>query len=127
MKKKVIFREIICFALLCGLLLGMNVFKLQKVQASDANFVIEDGVLKEYKGSKKNVKIPNSVKEIGSRAFYSLPVTSIKIPSSVKTIGEDAFMMTNLKKITIPKSVKKIGTGALFGCEDLKKVKILNP
>ncbi len=70
------------------------------------------------------VVIPNSVTEIGERAFsdcYSL--TSVTIPDSVTSIGDWAFeYCTSLTSITIPDSVASIGDGAFYYCTSLTSV-----
>ena len=59
---------------------------------SDKDFVIEKGILKEYKGSGSKVIIPEGVKRIGGGAFWDCEhVTSITIPDSLKSIDETAF------------------------------------
>ena len=40
-----------------------------------SDFVIENGVLKEYTGKGGNVVIPEDVTSIGAWAFYGCPVT----------------------------------------------------
>lgn len=95
-------------------------------EKNDSEFVIKNGVLKAYNGSGKNVKIPDGVKKIGSRALASETITSVTIPSSVTVIDKEAFMFARIKKITIPKNVNKIGVGAFFGCSYLKEMTIQN-
>ena len=64
------------------------------------DFEIENGVLKEYKGTDSEVTIPDSVTEIGSYAFYGCTsLTSITIPDSVTVIGDGAF--ENCESLTI--------------------------
>ena len=91
-----------------------------------SGFVIENGVLKDYRGSEKFVKIPNSVTEIGEHAFYDCKsLTSIEIPNSVTSIGNDAFYgCTSLTSIEIPNSVISIGDYAFEACTRLKSVVI---
>lgn len=57
------------------------------------------------------IKIPDSVKTIGSRAFnLCTSLTSIEIPDSVTSIGYSAFAVcTQLENITLPDSITKIG------------------
>jgi len=64
------------------------------------------------------VKLPNSLEEIGSRAFDGFnSLTEIIIPPSVKKIGEEAFFgCTSLKQITLPASVETIEPGAFSCC-----------
>ena len=66
--------------------------------SSASDFVIENGVLKEYKGPGGDVAIPDGVTEIGRCAF---------------------FRCGSLKHLTIPNSVTSIGEFAFSGCERL--------
>lgn len=97
--------------------------------------------------SATSIIIPDSVTEIGTKAFYgcsaltnvSIPdgitsisrymfegctsLTSITIPNSVTSIGDVAFSScTSLSSITIPDSVTSIGNYAFTYCSSLKTV-----
>lgn len=70
------------------------------------------------------VKIPSSVKEIGSLAFFKCKgFETITIPDGVESIGSDGF--SYCEKVTyifVPASVKSIGHHAFFGdlgCEKM--------
>ena len=71
-----------------------------------------------------SIIIPDSVKNIGNRAFWDCEnLKLIEIPDSVKSIGNDVFAYCrNLKSIIIPNSVKSIGNGAFWICESLKSL-----
>ena len=88
------------------------------------DFVIENGVLEEYKGRDSNVVIPDSVTRIGYGAFrrtYSL--TSVTIPDSVISIGDYAFEECwDMTSVTIPDSVTSIGKNAFCSCRSLNTV-----
>jgi hypothetical protein len=62
------------------------------------DFVIEDGVLRKYKGNDAEVVIPDGVTSIGSGVFSEcINLTTITIPDSVTSIGDSAFYeCTNL-------------------------------
>ena len=102
-----------------------------------------------FRGCKnlKNIKIANSINDIGAAAFASTALTSIKIPSNLNIIKSNAIAwmgdltrleipnnVTSLEelavsnsaieKITIGKNVKNIGKCAMGGL-NLKIVKIL--
>ncbi len=80
------------------------------------DFNIKNGVLLKYKGTDKEVVIPNGVTRIDDEAFaYCTSLTSIIIPDSVTSIGYQAFLdCTSLTSITIPDSVTNIGESAFW-------------
>ncbi len=68
-----------------------------------------------------NIKLPDSVTEIGSGAFAGCTgLTSINIPKSVTEIAGEVFSgCTSLSSITIPDSVTRIGEYAFEGCKNI--------
>ena len=90
-----------------------------------ADFEIEDGTLKKYRGNGGDVIIPNGVTCIGGEAFKGCSgLTRIDIPNGVTSIGENAFSgCSGLTRITIPSSVTSID-GNVFDCEDLEEIKV---
>ena len=76
-------------------------------------------------GTKKlaHVTIPNTVIEIGVRAFSYSGLVSVTIPNSVTTIGDEAFSYcSSLESITLGNGIKNVGYGVFDHCEILKKV-----
>jgi hypothetical protein len=71
-----------------------------------------------------SVALPNSITNIGSRAFtYCTSLTSATIGDGVTSIGDQAFQYcTNLISITIPYGVTNIGFGAFSICYSLTGV-----
>lgn len=69
----------------------------------------------------KNVTIPNTVKTISAKSFYScINLANIVIGDSVEIIGGYAFYnCSGLKKVTIPNSVTEIHAYAFYYCESL--------
>ena len=65
--------------------------------------------------------IPQSVKSIGSSAFYGCSsLTSISIPNGVVTLDSSAFYAcTGLTSITIPDNVVRLGNWCFAGCTQL--------
>ena len=92
------------------------------------SYIIENGVLIEYKGNAKHAIIPNGVISIGKNAFkYNNGLTSIVIPSSVTSIGYATFYgCTGLTSIVIPSSVKSIGDSAFYNCTSLTSINLSN-
>lgn len=102
MKNKILFLKII--ALLAVFLIGVGTSKNVRAEESDASsdFVIENGVLKKYKGSATVVIIPDGVKEIGGGETlgknglnYNNTITKVILPDSVTKIGNAAFYMSS--------------------------------
>ena len=75
-----------------------------------------------------SVTIPNSVTEIGVRAFAEcFALTSVTIPNSVTKIGGAAFIMCGaLTSVTIPNSVTEIGDDTFYWCKHLTSISIPN-
>ena len=89
-------------------------------------FVIEDGVLTQYTGNKKDVVIPEGVSEIGFMAFERCTsLESVIIPKGVRTIKRNAFSRcSSLESVVIPEGVMTIDNWAFVDCASLKAVTI---
>ena len=66
----------------------------------------------DYKPGKHALKLPSSIKAIGTGAFRRAYLAQLIIPEGCKTIAEDAFKDHMIQKIVLPDSVEKIGKGA---------------
>ena len=56
----------------------------------------------------ESIVIPNSVTEIGARAFKDCGLTSVHLGTGVREIGESAFRNNKLPVVTLPPSVRII-------------------
>ena len=74
-----------------------------------------------FAGNNELIKlvIPNSVVDIGDRAFMGVALNEIVLPQSLINIGDEAFMFSCLENITIPKSVKTIGRDSLASVKSI--------
>lgn len=74
----------------------------------------------------EDIRIPDSVKTIGSYAFWKCSkLESITLPSGVQSIGFAAFReATGLKNIQIPDSVTSIGNNVFEGCTGLETISL---
>ena len=94
--------------------------------------VLEDGTVEitDYTGDAAEVNIPSEiagkkVTSIGNYAFWADSVKEIKIPDSVTNIGDEAFWYCDsLESVTIPDSVISIGDIAFENCYSLGSVTI---
>lgn len=94
--------------------------------AADKNgFVIENGVLKDYKGDESKIEIPAGVTSIGESAFSGKKIESIKIPAGVTDLEDSAFYgCRNLKSVELPKTLRTIKQYAFDGCESLESMTV---
>lgn len=95
------------------------------ISAKTSEFKIEDGVLKQYLGSEKDIVIPKGVKTIGAGAFKDCTMEKVAIPDSVNLIEYGAFQnCSKLTEIVIPCSVSELGQSAFQGCSSLYRVEL---
>ena len=73
----------------------------------------------------KSVNIPKSVTKIGKYAFaWDSALSSFNISNTLTDIGDGAFAGTGLKSLYIPKNVTKIGEIAFQQCGSLTSVEV---
>lgn len=93
---------------------------------------IQDNTVLHYKPNniliQANVKVPEDVVTIGSRAFANYSnLKSISIPNSVTSIGDYAFSgCWRLSNIIFSPNVKSIGNGAFEHCSALTSIAMPN-
>lgn len=89
------------------------------------DYVISDGVLKEYRGKEKDVVIPKGVKEIGGSAFYGANVETVTMCDDVESLCSSCFCCaTKLKSVIFSDKIKVIPLGILDGCENLEYIRL---
>lgn len=98
------------------------------IEQKNEEFVIENGVLKKYRGYSNNIVIPEGVIKIGTSVFKGCSgLMSITMPNSVTSIEDFAFSdCSGLMSITISDCVTNIGISAFKGCRGLASVSIPN-
>ncbi|MBM6871433.1 leucine-rich repeat protein [Pseudoflavonifractor phocaeensis] len=92
--------------------------------SGNSDFVIENGVLLEYKGPGGEVIIPEGVTEIPILRFeHCNHLTRVVLPESLQRINIRAFFdCINLKEVVISKNVSYIGEAAFDNCERLERI-----
>ncbi len=92
------------------------------------NYVIEDGILTGYKGSRTTIEIPDGVTSIAANCFKNN--TSIKyvyMPDTITEIGSYAFNgCTNLRYVDLSNGLATIKNSAFYSCESLGGITIPN-
>lgn len=87
------------------------------------DFVIENGILKSYKGTEKVIVIPESVTEIDESVFRGTDIEKVIFNRALKKIGAFAFgSCKSLKEIVFPEDneLVTIGSNAFQATESLK-------
>lgn len=66
--------------------------------------------------------VPEGITSIAESLFSSnRTLKTVKLPSTLKTIGSSAFMSSGVEEMTIPDGVESIPHGLFYHCENLKK------
>lgn len=90
---------------------------------------IETDILCRYKGTQKDVVIPDNVKMIEFDCFENnKTIESVEIPDSVELIKSSAFAgCTNLKSVKIPDALYGIAPDCFGDAETTAKILLANP
>ena len=70
----------------------------------------------------KALTLPESLIEIGHKAFYGCGLTELVIPEGVQTIGNRAFGSNSLQNLTLPSTITSIGNYAFGNNNNLKSI-----
>lgn len=110
----------------CVQFIHSNAFEDCNKLFDDKDFLIISSILIKYKGSDKNVTVPDGIISIGREAFYQAQnIEKVILPSGLKTIGEDAFSsIKTLQTVEIPDSVTEIGYSAFRFCDSLTEINL---
>lgn len=57
-----------------------------------------------------SIKLPSTIKFLGSYCFDGCPITSIELPEGIEELESSCFYGTKIEELYIPKSVKKLGS-----------------
>jgi serine/threonine protein kinase len=90
------------------------------------SLLIDAGRLVSCLNNDKDIQLPESVTEIGDRAFYGCDsLQNILLSDSVIKIGDEAFgCCESLQSIVLPDSVIEIGDGAFLHCRALRSINL---
>lgn len=93
---------------------------------SASDFVMEGSTLVRYRGTEKNVSVPDTVKIIGENAFENnTGVELVVLPNSVERIESYAFWgCDNLDTVVLGRGLTGVGDYAFAGCGGLEQMSI---
>ncbi|MCM1221868.1 MAG: leucine-rich repeat domain-containing protein, partial [Lachnospiraceae bacterium] len=94
--------------------------------ASASDFRIEGDTLVRYRGTEKNVSVPDTVKTIGQSAFEeNKNIELVVLPNSVSKIEPYAFWgCDNLDTVVLGKGLEEVGDYAFAGCKGLVQMSV---
>ena len=89
----------------------------------DPDLEINGNVVVGYRGNKSYVRIPDGIVSIGECAFFeNETLTGVEFPESLENIGKRAFCRTSLQTIVLPGRLKYVADDAFSLCGRLEKV-----
>ncbi len=93
---------------------------------SASGFQMEGSTLARYRGTDKNVSIPDTVQTIGQGAFEDdMNIELVVLPNSVKRIEAYAFWgCDNLDTVVLGKGLSEVGDYAFTNCTGLEQISI---
>lgn len=98
---------------------------ITKVTVPDGVTYIGPYAFFECEKSLDEVVLPNSVGNIGEKAFgFCLKLKVINLPKSLTKITAGCFMYTSVKEVIIPEGVTKIEESAFFHCYHMEKLSL---
>ena len=95
-----------CVALITLLIVSALLVSCSRKKGT-ADFVIEDGILKEYAGNDEEIVVPDEVTQI-AQGIELGNVKKITIPGTVKKIEKGTFYNTNLDVMILEEGVEEI-------------------
>lgn len=70
----------------------------------------------------QTVTVPETVTQLGYRAFSGCSAHTIHLPDTLTSIGNYAFTSSNITSLSIPESVTSIGSNAFSFCDFLTEI-----
>lgn len=99
--------------------------RINNAVSNPNDFVINDGVLENYKGNAGLIDVPEGVIEIKSfSAFGDYQLAELNLPKSLEKISPYSLGCFDFKEIYIPENVKSIYPGAFRDCNYLGNFKV---
>ena len=95
-------------------------------ETSASDFKMEGSTLVKYRGTEKNVTIPNTVEVIGRSAFEdNTNIELVVVPNSVTRIEPYAFWgCDSLDTVVLGKGLSEVGDYSFAGCKGLVQMSI---
>ena len=107
-------------------IMQLPVSEADAATSSASDFKIEGSKLVKYRGTDKNVSVPDTVEVIGEGAFEdNTNIELVVLPNSVRKIEKYAFWgCDNLDTVVLGKGLREIADYAFAGCKGLVQMTI---
>ena len=69
----------------------------------------------------KTIKLPSTLEEIGTQAFWGAILEELTIPGNVKTLGNDSFQYSEIKNIILEEGITTIEAGTFY-CASMESI-----
>lgn len=104
---------------------AISISDIESVVIRNGITAINDEIFSGYRNL-SYVELPESLVEIGTRAFYNcINLSSVILPDFLNVIKSEAFYgCRTLESIVISVGVQEIGSGAFSRCENLKEITV---
>lgn len=104
---------------------AISISDIESVVIRNGITAINDEIFSGYRNL-SYVELPESLVEIGTRAFYNcINLSSVILPDFLNVIKSEAFYgCRTLESIVISVGVQEIGSGAFLRCENLKEITV---
>ena len=108
------------------IIMQLPVSEADAATSSASDFRMDGSTLVKYRGSEKNVSVPNTVEVIGESAFEdNTNIELVVLPNSVKRIEKYAFWgCDNLDTVVLGKGLNAVEDYAFAGCKGLEQITI---
>lgn len=104
--------------------MGDGVFIGCKGLADENGFVFKNHALHAFFGAGREIIIPEGITEIANDVFNNTGILSVKLPSTLRKLGSAFTGCSLLTEISIPEGVNEIKRSAFSGCRRLEKVSL---
>ncbi len=108
------------------IIMQLPVSEADAATSSASDFKMEGSTLVKYRGTEKNVSVPDTVEVVGKGAFEdNANIELVVLPNSVKRIEEYAFWgCGKLDTVVLGKGLSEVGDYAFAGCKGLTQMSL---
>ena len=116
----------VILVILALIIMQLPISEADAASSPVSDFKMEGSTLVKYRGTEKNVSIPDTVEVIGEGAFEdNTNVELVVIPNSVKRIDPYAFWgCEHLDTVVLGRGLTMVGDYAFAGCSGLEQMTI---